>query len=89
MMKRKISYYLIAFLSSAFQAFGIYHIHALSGVTEGGVLGLVLLIDHWFALSPAISGFFLNAACYALGWRTLGREFIGYSIVAAGGFSLG
>jgi uncharacterized membrane-anchored protein YitT (DUF2179 family) len=88
-MKLKFSFCIIAFLSSAFQAFGMYNVHALSGVTEGGVLGLTLLIDHWFAISPAISGFILNAACYILGWRTLGRTFIGYSLIAAGGFSVG
>ena len=88
-MKLKVSYCLIAFLSSAFQAFGMYNVHALSGVTEGGVLGLVLLIDHWFAISPAISGFILNTACYILGWRTLGKTFIGYSVIAATGFSVG
>ena len=88
-MKLKPSYCLVAFLSSAFQAFGMYNVHALSGVTEGGVLGLVLLIDHWFAISPAVSGFVLNTACYALGWRTLGKTFICYSIIAAAGFSVG
>jgi uncharacterized membrane-anchored protein YitT (DUF2179 family) len=87
-MKLKLSYCIIAFLSSAFQAFGMYNIHALSGVTEGGVLGLVLLIDYWTGISPAVSGFILNAACYALGWRTLGKTFIGYSAIAAAGFSL-
>lgn len=88
-MKLKLSYCIIAFLSSAFQAFGMYNVHALSGVTEGGVLGLVLLIDHWFAISPAVSGFLLNTACYILGWRTLGKTFIGYSVIAAAGFSAG
>lgn len=88
-MKLKPLYCLIAFLSSAFQAFGMYNVHALSGVTEGGVLGLVLLIDHWTGVSPAVSGFILNAACYILGWRTLGKEFIGYSVIAAVGFSIG
>lgn len=88
-MKLKFSYCIIAFLSSAFQAFGMYNVHALSGVTEGGVLGLVLLIDHWTGVSPALSGFVLNAACYALGWRTLGRSFILYSLIAAVGFSSG
>ncbi len=88
-MKLKLTYCIIAFLSSAFQAFGMYNVHALSGVTEGGVLGLVLLIDHWFAISPAVSGFVLNAACYILGWQTLGKTFIGYSITAAAGFSVG
>lgn len=79
---------LLAFLSSALQAFGMYNIHALSGVTEGGVLGMTLLLDHWFAISPALSGFALNSACYLLGWRTLGKEFIGYSVIAAFGFSV-
>ena len=88
-MKLKFSFCIIAFLSSAFQAFGMYNVHALSGVTEGGVLGLTLLIDHWLNLSPAVSGFVLNAACYILGWRTLGKTFIGYSLIAAGGFSIG
>jgi uncharacterized membrane-anchored protein YitT (DUF2179 family) len=88
-MKLKPIYCLIAFLSSAFQAFGIYNIHALSSVTEGGVLGLVLVIDHWTGISPAVSGFILNAACYIWGWRTLGKTFIGYSAIAAAGFSIG
>ena len=88
-MKLKPFYCILAFLSSAFQAFGMYNVHALSGVTEGGVLGLVLLIDHWTGISPAVSGFILNAACYLLGWRTLGKTFIGYSVIAAAGFSVG
>lgn len=77
-----------AFLSSAFQAFGMYNIHALAGVTEGGVLGATLLLEHWLGISPAVSSFVLNAVCYLLGWRTLGREFIGYSAIAALGYSL-
>lgn len=89
MPKLNPSHCLIAFLSSALQAFGIYNIHALSAVTEGGVLGAVLLIDHWLHISPAISGFVLNAACYLLGWRTLGKKFIAYSVIAALGFSAG
>ena len=78
-----------AFFSSAFQAFGMYHIHALADVTEGGVLGLTLLLEFWFGLSPAISGAILNGACFFLGWRMLGKEFIGYSLFASAGFSLG
>lgn len=78
---------IIAFLSSAFQAFGMYNIHAVSDITEGGVLGATLLLEHWFAISPAVSGFVLNAVCYFLGWKTLGKEFIVYSLLAAAGFS--
>lgn len=87
--KLKIVNCIVAFFASAFQAFGMYNVHALSGVTEGGVLGAVLLIDYWLGISPALSSLILNAACYALGWKTLGRSFIAYSLIAACGYSLG
>lgn len=79
---------IIALLSSAFLAFGLYHVHSFSGVTEGGVLGMTLLLQHWFDLSPAISGFVMNILCYLLGWKLLGGEFIFYSIVSTAGFSI-
>ena len=77
-----------ALLGSAILAFGMYNIHSVSGVTEGGILGLTLLGEHWLDLSPAVSGFLLNAVCYVFGWKTLGRDFIGYSAIAGGGFSV-
>lgn len=77
----------VAFFASAFQAFGMYNIHALSGVTEGGIFGLILLLHHWLGLSPAFSSLILNGGCYLLGWKTLGKEFIGYSVVATLGYS--
>ena len=78
----------IALLGSAILAFGLYHVHSFAGVTEGGVLGMTLLLHHWLHLSPAVSGLVLNFLCYLLGWRLLGRTFILYSIVAGGGFSI-
>ena len=78
----------LALTGSAIQAFGLYNIHAFAGVTEGGVLGLTLLLHHWLGLSPAISGFVLNAICYLIGFKVLGVEFILYSAIGGGGFSL-
>ena len=78
----------LALLGSAILAFGLYHVHALSGVTEGGVLGMTLFLNHWLGLSPAVTGLVMNAACYLMGWKLLGKEFIAYSIVAGGGFSI-
>ena len=81
-------YCLIAAAASAVLAFGLYNIHALANVTEGGVLGLILLLEHWLHISPALSGFVLNAACYGFGWRTLGRNFIFYSALSSAVFSI-
>ena len=72
----------VVVFSSVFQAFGIYHVHAVSGVTEGGVLGATLLLQHWFDISPAVSSFVFNVILYAIGWKTLGRTFLIYSAVA-------
>ena len=75
-------------LGSAILSFGLYNVHSISGVTEGGVLGLTLLLERWFGISPSVTGLILNGLCYLLGFKMLGKEFIAYSVVAGGGFSL-
>lgn len=88
-MKKQLTFQNCAvnLFGSAFLAFGLYHVHAFSGVTEGGQLGLTLLLQHWFSISPALSGLIMNIVCYAFGWRTLGKSFIAHSAVSAAGFS--
>ena len=78
----------LALLGAFIQALGLCNIHAFADVTEGGVLGATLLLEHWFALSPALSALFLNALCYIFGWRTLGKDFLIYSAVCSGAYSL-
>lgn len=78
---------LVTLLGSCILAFGLCHIHALSGVTEGGQLGLTLLLHHWLHITPAISALVINIICYAAGWKALGKSFLFYSFVAAAGFS--
>ena len=79
---------LLLLLGCAIQAFGLYHVHQFSGVTEGGVLGATLLLWHHFKISPAVTSFVINAFCYLLGWRLLGRRFLLYSLLSCTGFSL-
>ena len=74
-------------LGSIVLAFGLYHIHSFSGVTEGGQLGLVLLLQYWFHISPAISTAVVNAICYWIGWKLLGKVFIVRSALATACFS--
>ncbi len=79
---------LLGLIGSAVLAFGLYHIHSFAAVTEGGQLGLVLLLQHWFHLSPALTGLIINMICYAIGWRSLGLPFLARSGVCAIGFSV-
>lgn len=78
---------LLSLLGGGILAFGMYHVHAVSGVTEGGTLGLTLLLRHWLNLSPAWTSLLLNGCCYALGLRTLGSRFLVFSALSAGSFS--
>lgn len=89
-MKRDISLRscAVAFLSAGFLAFGMYNVHSVADITEGGVLGAVLLIHHWFHISPALSSLVLNGLCYLFGWRTFGKSFVVYSVAAALGYSV-
>ena len=64
-----------ALLGSAILAFGLYNVHALSNVTEGGVLGMTLLLQHWLGVSPSISGVIMNVLCYQRGGSFWERSF--------------
>lgn len=89
-LKRELKFWpvLLSLVGSAILAFGLCHIHAYSDITEGGVLGLTLLLDYHFHISPAISGFILNVLCYVLGWKYLGKPFLLYSFISSANFSL-
>ena len=73
---------------TAILSFGLCHIHAMADVTEGGILGLVLLLEHHFGITPALTSLVLNILCYLLAFRLLGKEFLGYSAVAVISFSV-
>lgn len=86
--KKYIRELLIMMIGSAVLAFGLYHVHSQSDITEGGVLGLTLFLQHWFQISPALSGFVMNFICYYMGWKLLGKKFIVYSCISGGAFSV-
>ena len=75
-------------LGAAILAFGLFNVHQQSRITEGGVLGATLLLQHWLGISPAISEVVMDVACYLLGIKYLGKSFLRYSLVATGGFAV-
>lgn len=84
---RNIKDYLVILCGTFILAFGLYNIHSRTAITEGGVLGAILLVEHWFKISPSISGLVLDLSCYAIGFRYLGWSFARYSLAASLGFS--
>lgn len=68
--------------------FGIHNIHQQTGITEGGVIGMVLLTGHWTGLSPAFVTPVLDIGCYLLAFRFLGWRFIKVSAISTLSVSL-
>ena len=75
-------------LGAAVCSFGIHNIHQRTGITEGGVIGLMLLAEHWLGFSPAFLTPVLDAACYLLAFKYLGGRFIRISVISTLSVSL-
>lgn len=90
MLKEKFCKYRYLFnilLGSFILAFGMVNIHSRTAVTEGGIWGLELLIDHWFHIPPGTTAPFLDGFCYVMGIYYFGKPFILKSIVGTLSFA--
>lgn len=85
---QQIKPWLCSIGGAAILAFGLYHVHAQSAITEGGVLGATLLIHHWLGISPAISETVLDILCYFIGFKAMGGGFAKQSAAATLSFAL-
>lgn len=69
-------------LGSGICSFGIHNIHEQTGITEGGVIGMMLLLHHWFSVPPGWITPVLDLICYLLAFRILGGAFIRTSVLS-------
>ncbi len=69
-------------LGAGICSFGIHNIHQRTNITEGGVIGLMLLIEHWLHISPAYITPILDLVCYLTAFKYLGGNFIVISIIS-------
>lgn len=67
---------------TAISAFGMVNIHQRVQITEGGVLGMILLLNYWFHIPTSLLSPILDAISYAAGFKFLGKEFLPRSIAA-------
>lgn len=74
---------LLIMLGAAICTFGIHNIHDVVGITEGGIIGLVLFADYWFGIPPSVVTPVLDGISYLVAIRILGGGFFGWSLVAS------
>ena len=67
MQKQKFEKIVSIILGASILSFGLFNVHHQSGITEGGGLGLELLLDHWFHISPAYTSAVCDTAMYLTG----------------------
>lgn len=73
---------LLIVAGAAIVSFGLYNVHQRSGITEGGVLGTVLLLHHWFGWPASVITPVLDISCYLLALKILGPDFIKWSVAS-------
>lgn len=70
-------------IGTAIASFGLHNVHQRTGITEGGVLGMILLLNHWFGIPAAIASPVLDLICYFAAFRLLGKDFLKTSAFAS------
>lgn len=73
---------LFLLLGAMICSFGIHNIHQRTNITEGGIIGLMLLIEHWLHISPAYITPVLDLTCYLLAAKFLGWNFLKLSLLS-------
>ena len=69
-------------LGTAITTFGLYNVHQQADITEGGILGGILLLNHWLGVSSSLLSPLLDGLSYLFGFRYLGKKFLKTSIIA-------
>ena len=75
MKKNKSLEILYIILGSIVVSFAVCYIHSKTQLTEGGQIGIELLLQHWFNISPAYSSVFIDLLLYILGFIILNKKF--------------
>ncbi|MGL5676119.1 MAG: YitT family protein [Cellulosilyticaceae bacterium] len=75
-------------LGAIILAFGMYNFYYQNDLTEGGILGLLLLLKNVVGISPSITSVILDFSLFFLGSRFLGKHFLYYAIFSTFCFSL-
>lgn len=75
-------------LGSLILAFGFYNFYYLYNITEGGVLGLLLLLKNLFDIQPSIANLIIDGILLLVGYRFFGKNFLIYSVIASISFSV-
>jgi len=73
---------LLIWVGCAILAFGIVNIHQQVDLTDGGAIGALLLLNHWFGLPASIGKALFDLICYIFAFKFLGAMFCKIAIIS-------
>jgi uncharacterized membrane-anchored protein YitT (DUF2179 family) len=88
MKKKNIGSILMILLGTFLLAFGYYHVNLQNHLSEGGFLGLSLLLKYTFDYSPAVTVLLLDIPFFILAFLQKSPQFILKMTLSAVAFSL-
>lgn len=86
--RRSVKQILLVLLGSLILAFGVYNFNYQNNITEGGVLGFLLLLKNLFDIKLSLANLIIDCLLLLLGYKFFGKKFIKYSLIATISFSL-
>ena len=86
--KKIIKGILLIILGSTIISFGNYNFNYQNNITEGGVLGLLLLLKNIFDISPSITSLVIDLSLFTFGSKFFGKKFLAYSLLSTITFSI-
>ncbi|WP_438445633.1 YitT family protein [Gorillibacterium sp. sgz5001074] len=68
-------------LGAAVYSFGLHYFVISNELMEGGVTGIAILLKYAADLPPSITSLVLNIPLFLLGWKTLGKQQMGWTVL--------
>lgn len=78
---------ILILIGSLILAFGIYNLNYQNNITEGGILGVLLLLKNLFDIEPSVANLILDISLLIIAYKFFGKQFLLNSIIATLSFS--
>lgn len=75
-------------LGALILAFGVFNLNYQNNITEGGVLGILLLLKNLFNINPSIANIIIDISLFVVAYKFFGKQFLIHSMIATLGFSI-
>lgn len=79
---------MLILLGAMILSFGVFNLNYQNNITEGGVLGVLLLLKNVFNVDLSMASILIDISLFAVGYKFFGKRFLMYSLFATFSFSV-